>query len=146
MVSEASKSLSKAAAIPPPYKPYLTPDYATRPRLPRMVLNTNDLATWRAMESRAPGKKDISFHMRKRRHISFVIAAYLCHDCAPFGGMSAQISHIAHLLSIAPTEHCNYALMYRRELVRFLADAARARAYRSIFGTVYRESRRRYAK
>ena len=127
MVNEVSEALAKAEAFPPPYKPYITPDYTAHPWMPRMTLHTSALAKWRARVSRVPGKQDISFQMWLRHHLRFVFAADLCHAWDPFGGLAAQLSQLAVILSLASTENCSYAMIYHKELVRFLADSARAR-------------------
>ena len=127
MANEVSEALAKAEAFPPPYKPYIAPDYTAHPWMPRMTLRTSALAKWRARVSRVSGKQDISFQMRMRHHLRFVFAADLRHAWGPFGGLSAQLSQLAAILSLASTENCTYATIYHKELVRFLADSTRAR-------------------
>ena len=127
MVNEVSEALAKAEAFPPPYKPYITPDYTAHPWMPRMTLHTSALAKWRSRVSRVPGKQDISFQMWLRHHFRFLFTADLCHAWDPFGGLAAQLSQVAVILSLASTENCSYAMIYHKELVRFLADSARAR-------------------
>ena len=104
MANEVSEALAKAEAFPPPYNPYIAPDYTARPWMPRMTLRTSALAKWRARVSRASGKQGISFQMWMRHHLGFVFAADLCHAWDPFGGLAAQLSQLAAILSMASAE------------------------------------------
>ena len=62
-----------------------------------------------------------------RRQLRFVITADLCRAWGPFGGLAAQISHFAILVSISSEGDWNYAILYHMERARLLADSARAR-------------------
>ena len=73
------------------------------------------------------GKQGLSFQMWLRRHVRFAFAADLCRDWDSFGGLAAQLPHITPLLSLAATENCPHAMLYRKELARFLSESARAR-------------------
>ena len=95
MVIGVSDPLAKADAYPPPYKPYIAPDYTAHPWLPSMARRANSLNKWQTMVTRVQGKHDISFQMRIHRHARFVIASNLCRDWGPFGGLAAQFPHIA---------------------------------------------------
>ena len=127
MVNVVAEELARAAAFPPPYKPYVTADYTAHPWLPRSSIHVNALASWRARAQRVPNKQDISFQMWLHHHYRFIFAAELCSAWKPFGGLAAQLSLIAVLLSLASTDSCAFAIAYFAELSRFLADSARAR-------------------
>ena len=64
MVNEASEAMAKAEAFPPPYNPYVTPDYSTHHRLSRMAFHANALNKWQTRVTRAQEKKGLSFQMR----------------------------------------------------------------------------------
>ena len=119
--------MAKAEASPPPYKPYIAPDYTAHLWMSRMTLRTSALPKWRDHASSVPGKQDTSPQMWMRRRLSFVFTADLCQAWDPFGGLAAQFSPIAVILLLASTENCNYDMVYRKELVRCLADSASAR-------------------
>ena len=127
MVNVAAEELARAAAFPPPYKPYVDADYTAHRWLPRSSLHVGALANWRSRAQWVPNKQDISFQRWLHRHYRFVFAAELRSAWKPFGGLAAQLSLIAVLLSIASTDSCAFAIAYIAELPRFLADSARAR-------------------
>ena len=127
MANEVSEAMAKAKAFPPPYKPYIAPDYSIRPWLPRMDVHTNALNKWKTRVTRVQGKQELSFQMRLRHHMRFVVTADLCHAWDSFGGMAAQLPQITLLLSLAATENFARAMLYRKEIVRFLSESARAR-------------------
>ena len=75
----------------------------------------------------------------------FVIAAEMCHAWAPFGGIAAQMNHIAVLLSLATLESAGFAIRYHDLLVSTLADYARARFafdYHTALSEVHEDTRR----
>ena len=78
-------------------------------------------------------------------HYRFVIAAEMCHAWTPFGGIAAQLNHIAVLLSLATLESAGYAIRYHDLLVSTLADYARARFafdYHTALSEVHEDTRR----
>ena len=127
MVNLVAEEMARAAAFPPPYKPYITVDYTAHPWLPRIATHIASLTAWRARVQRIPNKHDISFQMWLRHHLRFLVTADLCHAWQPFGGLAAQLSQLTVLLALASTETCSFAMQYHAELSRFLSDAARAR-------------------
>ena len=80
-----------------------------------------------------------------RRRYRFVIAAEMCHAWTPFGGIAAQLNHIAVLLSLATLENAGFAIRYHDLLVSTLADFARARFtsdYHTALSEVHEDTRR----
>ena len=65
--------------------------------------------------------------MRMRHHLRFIFVAEMRRAWAGFGGLVAQLNHLALLLSIASLETAGYAMRYHEMLVTTLADFARAR-------------------
>ena len=127
MVNIVADEMARDAAFPPPYHPYVTVDYTAHPWLPRIATHIAALSAWRARVQRIPNKQEISFQMWLHHHLRFIATADLRHAWQPFGGIAAQLSQLAVLLALAPTETCSFAMQYRAELPRYLADAARAR-------------------
>ena len=103
IVNDVSESMAKAAASPPPYKPYIAPDYSLRTLLPRMAVHTNVLGKWQTRAPRVQGGQEHSPQMRLRRHLRFVSASDLCRAWGSFGGLSARLARVKSLLSLAPT-------------------------------------------
>ena len=127
IVNIAAEESVRDAAFPPPYRPYVTVDYTAHPRLPRIATHIASLSAWRASVRRFPNKQGISFQMWTHHHLKFIVTADLRNAWRPFGGLAAQLSQLAVLLALASTETCSFAMQYRAELSRFLADAARDR-------------------
>ena len=75
----------------------------------------------------------------------FVLSAEICSLWTPFGGNSAQINHIAVLLTLATLESAGFAIKYHELLIRTLADCARARFpfdYHAALSEIHEDTRR----
>ena len=148
MVNVVSEAIARGEANPQPFFPYVTADYQQHPWLPRINAHTNALTAWK---SKAQGvrKKAISFQMWMHHHYRFVFAAEMCNAWSPFGGLAAQLNHIAVLLSLASLESAGYAIKYHDLLVTTLADFARARFpcdFHSALSEVHEDTRRALAR
>ena len=148
MVNVVSEAIARGEANPQPFFPYVTADYQQHPWLPRITAHVNALAAWKS-KGQGVRKKAISFQMWMHHHHRFVIAADMCNAWAPFGGLAAQLNHIAVLLSLASLETAGYAIKYHELLVTALADFARARYpcdYHSALSEVHEDTRRALAR
>ena len=58
---EIPEDLGIADDIPPPYNPYIAPDYTARPWFPRMAMRAAAPSKWRARAPRVHGEHVISF-------------------------------------------------------------------------------------
>ena len=145
MISAVSEEIARGEADPQPFHPYIVPNYMERPWLPRPTAHVNALMAWKA-ENRGTRKQGIAFQMWMRRHYRLVFAAKMCNDWATlWGGLAAQLNHIAVFLSIDTTESAAYAISYHNPLASTLADYARARFpfdYHTALSDVHEDTRR----
>ena len=76
------------------------------------------------------------------------MTAEMCSLWTPFGGIAAQLNHIAVLLSLATLASAGFAIRYHELLIRTLADHARARLpfdYFTALSEVHEDTRRTIA-
>ena len=78
--------MARAAACPPPHKPYIDPDYSVRRGMRRVSLHVNALNAWRSRAWRIDGAETNSLQMRTNNHFRFIIAADICNSSVPVGG------------------------------------------------------------
>ena len=144
MVNFVSEQQARGEANPQPFAPYVIPSLTEHPWLPRSAPHINALSSWKA-KNRGSRKQPIAFQMWLHHHYRFVFAAELCNAWAPFGGLAAQLNHIAVILSLATLENAAYAIRYHETLISALADYARARFpfdYHSALSEIHEETRR----
>ena len=148
MVNIISEEIARGEANPQPFAPYVAPNFHEHPWLPRQTAHVQALATWKA-KNRGSRKQSIAFQMWLHHHYRFVFAAEMCHAWKPFGGIAAQLNHIAVILSLATLESANFAIRYHDLLASTFADFARARFsfdYHTALSEIHEDTRRAVAR
>ena len=143
MVNLLSEQIARGEADPQPFFPYVTADYHQNPWLPRITAHANALTAWKT-KNNGSRKKAIAFQMRMHRHYRFIFAAEIVGAWTPFGGLAAQLNHVAVLLSLASLENAGHAIRYHELLVKRLPITP-APASPSTITSLFRKSMRIHA-
>ena len=147
MASAISEEIAKGESNPQPPHPYMIPNYHERPWLPRITAHITAYHTWKN-KTTGSKKQAISLQMRLHHHMRFIMTAEMCSLWTPFGGIAAQLNHIAVLLSLETLESAGFAIRYRELLIRTLADHSRTRLpfdYFAALSEVHEDTRRTIA-
>ena len=129
MVNFFTVELTKAKQKRPAYKPYVVPDLSKEPWRPFYPAHAKALETWRALNNshKKPSPLDLSFQTWVFYNLRFLLAGDLTGAWTPFGGMSAQLSHLGLLLNMSVIENATIAMTYSKLFREQAAHLARQR-------------------
>ena len=121
--------MAKARQKRPAYKPYVAPDLPTDPWMPFYPAHAKALENRRTLNSshKRHSSLGLSFQMWTFYNFRFLLAGDLAGDWAPFGGISAQLTHLGLLISMAVVENATIAMTYAKFFREQSAHLARLR-------------------
>ena len=100
-----------------PFGPYFVVSLGTAPWIPQSADRLAALDSWESQSAQDRPDfppQEVSLQAFSLYRLRFLVAASLCHDSDPFGGLAAQLSHFGTGLPLAVTEHIGIALSYHR--------------------------------
>ena len=127
MVNEISKQMTAAANTVPPYVPFVTVDLSGIPWRPTGSEHKRAHEIWKSRVRGFGSRQDISLQAWLLHSTRFIFSADLCGAWATFGGLAAQLSGLAVVLSMAVTESAQTAIEYDRKLRNYASEMARER-------------------
>ena len=114
----------------PAYTPFIVPDVSASPWAVTAKEHVAAVVRWRGNSRQA--KRDENSTLKPMQawllyQIRFLIAADLAGAWSSFGGLAAQLNHLAIVMNISIVESASVALSYDRLVREFLAGRARSR-------------------
>ena len=128
--------MTKARQKRPAYRPYVIPDLSKEPWRPFYPAHSKALDSWRTLNGlrKKPSPLGLSFQFWTFYNLRFLLAGDLAGCWAPFGGMSAQLTHLGLILNMAVLENATIAMTYAKQFRDQAAHLARQRASGSAKG------------
>lgn len=128
MANYVSRELARGRFQTPSYNPYIAAGTSASPWPVPAADHTNALAKWKDdKQASKPGARPMPFRAWISCRVRFMIAADLCADRPPFGGLADQINNLSIILYLAATESIGVALSYDSPLSAHMEELARAR-------------------
>lgn len=122
MANFFSAELERGRVARPPYAPYLVADsLAAAPWLPSDETHARALDKWQSAQRtfrRHTGNQDLPIGQYALYRLRFIIAGDLTDAWAEFGGITAQLNHLAVVLGLPITDHAGIAVTYDFRLRR----------------------------
>ena len=130
MVNHFTREMAKAEKKRPSFQPYVTPGLAQEPWRPFYPAHAKALGNWKVLNSshKKPSQMDLSFQAWAFYNLRFLRAGELAGAWAPFGGISAQLTHIGLILNMAVIENATIDMTYADHFREQASHLARLRA------------------
>ena len=129
MVNHFTLEIAKAKQKRPAYHPYVIPDLSKEPWRPFYPAHAKALESWKALNGshKKPSPMDLSFQSWVFYNPRFLLAGDLAGCWAPFGGMSAQLTHFGLILNMAVLENATISMAYAKQFREQASHLARQR-------------------
>ena len=149
MANHFSAELERGRTARPPYKPYVTTDsIAKEPWLPSGEPHIRSLGRWKASQlsfHRFAGKQDLAIGQYALYRLRFILAGDLAGAWEEFGGLPAQINHLANVIELPIADHAGIAVTYDRRIRALIAKTALKRPtttdYNGLLSTIHAEAK-----
>lgn len=130
MVNFFTVEITKARQKRPTYLPYVIPDLSQDPWRPFYPDHTKAIGTWKVPNGsrKKTAPMDLSFQAWAFYNLRFLLVGDLAGAWTPFGGISAQSTHLGMILNMAIVENATIAMTYSRKFREQAAHLARQRA------------------
>ena len=113
MENYSSRELARGKCQTPSYAPYIAAGVSASPWPVPSAEHTAAVANWKPNNQEPkPGDRPPPFHSWALYLLRFMIAADLCADWLPYGGLSPQLNNLSIILHLSNTEAIAVALSY----------------------------------
>ena len=129
MVNFPTLEMPKTKQKRPAYHPYVIPDLSKEPWRPFYPAHTKAMESWRPLNGsrKKPSPMDLSFQSFVFYNLRFSLSGDLAGCWAPFGGISAQMTHFGLILNMAVVENATIAMTYDKQFMEQASHLARQR-------------------
>ena len=135
VVNFFSVELEKDRIARPPYAPYVIADSLSAvPWIPTEETHARSLGKWKVNHRtfhRNTGNQDLSLGQFVLYRLRFLLAGDLADAWADYGGIVAQINHLAVVLELSITDHPGIAATYDHRVRRLVQRIAKTRSTRT---------------
>ena len=135
MTNFFSAEIEKGRVARPPYIPYVVVDsLAAPPWLPADDTHARALDTWQATQrtyNRYTGNQDLSLGQYVLHRLRYILAGDLTDAWCEFGGLSAQLNHLAVVVGLSISDHAGIAVTYDFRMHRAVQKMVKNRSTRT---------------
>ena len=135
MTNFFSAELERGRAARPPYVPYVVADsLAAQPWLPADETHGRSLGKWQATQRtfhRHTGNQDLPLCQYVLHRLRYILAGDLTGARSEFGGLTAQLNHLAVVTGLSVSDHAGIAVAYDFRMHKAVQKMAKNRPTRT---------------